>query len=138
MAGAQENGLAPCDRCGDALPELLLHEWIESRCGLIEYQQRRVGGECRGQGHFLAVSRRVGGAPPVDLELEPVDQLVAVAAIYAGADICQQLQCLSASECRPKRNIGRHVGQVAMRGSSVASCVPEDPGLARDEPELAK
>ncbi|HEY6685640.1 MAG TPA: hypothetical protein VI094_05460 [Propionibacteriaceae bacterium] len=138
MVGAQEDGLAPCDRCGDAVPELLLHEWIESRCGLIEYQQLRVGGECCDQGYLLAVSRRVGAAPPVDLELEPLHQLVAVAPIYAGADICQQLQCLSAGQCRPECNIGRHVRQVAMRGSSVARCVPEDPGLARGGPEMAK
>jgi hypothetical protein len=138
MVRAQKNGLPPGGRCRDALPEMLLHQRVKPTGGLIENQQRRAGCECRDQSHFLTVARRVRPAPPVNIKLEPLNQLVAVASVDTRANIDQQLQRLGTRQCRPERNICRHVRQVPVSHSSIGNGIPEDPGLAGCGPQVAE
>ena len=133
---AEQDGLATVRRLAQTDPELLLHQRVEAAGRLIEHEQPSPGRKGGDQRDLLPVTGRVGAAPAVDLQVEPLDQLSLVGVVRADrAEVAEQSQRLRAGEVRPQRDIGRDIGEVPVRRHRVGGVGAEDQRAAGRRPE---
>ncbi len=122
---AEEHRLATLACFDDAAAKFSFHQRIQPACRLVEHQQRRPSRECGDKGHLLPVAGRIGPGRLVEVEIETVDQLVAVGRVDTGADTAKQLDDFGARQPRPQRDIRRHVGDVTMGPTDVTGGATE-------------
>src|SRR5689334_22161240 len=106
---AEENGLASLACFCDTAAKLSFHQRVHAACRLIEHQKRSPSRECCDKGNLLPVAGRVCLGWLVELEIETVDQLVAVGRVDTGTHAAKQLKDLGARQPRPQRDISGHV-----------------------------
>jgi hypothetical protein len=59
----------------DAVLELGLHQWVETRGGLVQHEQLDVGGQRRDQRDLLPVALAIGASLLGRVELETLQQV---------------------------------------------------------------
>ena len=79
----EEDGLPALLGLLHAVPEGDLHQRVQAARRLVEQQQLRAGGERGDQLHLLAVALRQRPDLLVDVELEPLDEHVAISDVGA-------------------------------------------------------
>ena len=107
----QEHGLPGIAGLGHAVAERLLHERVEPGGGLVEHEQvgaRHQGGD---EQYLLPVALGVGPDLLGRIEVEPLDQLVAVRGVDPALDPPQEMKCLGPGERRPQVGLAGDVGE---------------------------
>ncbi len=110
----------------DLLLEHLLHQGVEAGGRLVEEQEGDVGGEGGDEGDLLAVALGVRAALLGRVELERLEQLVALAPVDPAPEPSEQVDDLTAGEVGPQDDIARDVGELAVQlGGVVPGVAPE-------------
>ena len=103
-----------------AVVEDLLHQRVQPGRRLVEHQQVHVGGERRHQRDLLPVALRVRPALLGRVQVEPLQQLLAVTgAGVRTAHAQQHVDGLAAGQVRPQRHVAGHVREPAVDGHRV-------------------
>ena len=123
----------------DAPAECLLHQRVEAAGRLVEDEQLGPAHQCRDQDQLLAVPLRVGAHLLGRVEVEAVDQLVAIVGVDRPVHPAEQMEGLGPGQRRPQVRLAGDVGEAPVRLDRLAVTVePEDLGATRgraDEPE---
>jgi hypothetical protein len=87
---------------------------VKATGGLVEEQKLCPGGQCSDQLNLLPVGLRKRANTLVDVELEPVNQLISIAAIRGPVQCGEQFKGLGWRERRAQAGLARNVGDSAV------------------------
>ncbi len=113
----EEHGLPALLGLPHALAEDHLHQRVQAAGRLIEQQQIGAGGEGGDQLHLLAVALRQRADLLARVELEALDQRIAIGDVDAAVQPREELERLRARQRRPQERLAGDVGDAAMRGA---------------------
>ena len=100
--------------------ELAFHERIEPAGRLVQDEKVGPRRERGDDPDLLPVTLRVGPHLLRRIQLEVLDQLVAVRGVDVALHAAQQMQGLGSGERRPQRHLARDVREARVRGDRVA------------------
>ena len=135
----QEDRLVAFLRLMDAMAEGLLHQWVEPAGRFVEQQQVGPGHQRCDQDQLLPIALGVGPHLLRRIQVEPLDQLVAVWLVDLALHLTEQMQRLGAGQRRPQACLARNIRQPSMGGDRVATAVQTEDlrpaGTRVDQPE---
>ena len=105
-----------------------LHERVEPGRRFVEDEQFGRRGERGDQRHLLPVALGVGADALCRIKLEALDQRCTTSGVESAAQPSEQVDDLTAGECRPQGHIAWHVGQTSMKRNSIAPSIHAEDG----------
>jgi hypothetical protein len=115
MCEERKTACPPAPGLHHALAEHLLHEGVESGRRLVEDQQVGARAERSDEQDLLAIALGVGPDLLGHVELEAVDQLVAVHPIHGALHPAQQVERFASGQPRPEVGLSGDIRKAAMR-----------------------
>jgi hypothetical protein len=119
----EEDRLAALLGLAHRLAERDLHQRIQSAGRLVEDQQIGTAGERADQLDLLAIALRQRAHLLVGVELEALDERVAVGGVRAPAQLREVRERLGARQRRPQERLAGHVGDAVVGFDRIAPCV---------------
>ena len=96
-------------RLFDQPVELLLVQWIQAACRLVQNQHPRTVHERLDQHHLAFVASRVLAELAAGVELEALDQVLQIGVIDAATQVREVLEDLPARQIGVERGLARHI-----------------------------
>ncbi len=127
--GGQQYGLVSLLGFVNADAEGLLHQRVEAARRFVEDQEVGTTRQRRDEHQLLPISLGIGSDLLGRVEVESLDQLVAVRRICLALYLTKEMKCLGPGERGPEVHLPRHIGKAPVRLNR--------PGLAVESEDLS-